>query len=94
MVGASYDFGVVKLTGQYNQAKGQTSLPRPLPEDKEFNVGASVPIGAFCYCWWLQPFAKSDATNNNNKGTGVSLLGTYALSKRTNLYTGFLVTRG
>ena len=28
-----------------------------------------------------------------HRGIGVSLLGTYALSKRTNLYTGFLVTK-
>ena len=91
LLGASYDFGVAKVTGQYNQAKGQTGLTTSA-SDKEFNVGVSVPFGAAAVAAGYSR-SKSDATNNNNKGTGLSLLGTYALSKRTNLYTGFLTTK-
>ena len=91
LVGASYDFGVAKLTGQYNQAKGETSATTSA-KDKEFNVGVSVPFGAAALAAGYSR-SKSDAAGNNNRGTGVSLLGTYALSKRTNLYTGFLVTK-
>ena len=91
LLGASYDFGVAKLTGQYNQAKGETSATTSA-KDKEFNVGVSVPFGAAAIAAGYSR-SKSDAAGNNNRGTGVSLLGTYALSKRTNLYTGFLVTK-
>ena len=91
LLGASYDLGVAKVTGQYNQAKGQTGLTTSA-SDKEFNVGVSVPFGAAAIAAGYSR-SKSDATNNNNKGQGLSLLGTYALSKRTNLYTGFLTTK-
>jgi predicted porin len=91
LLGASYDFGVAKLTGQYNQAKGETGLTTSA-KDKEFNVGVIVPFGAAALAGGYSR-SKSDAAGNNNRGTGVSLLGTYALSKRTNLYTGFLVTK-
>ena len=91
LVGASYDFGVAKLTAQYNQAKGQTGLTTSA-KDKEFNVGVSVPFGPAAIAAGYSR-AKSDAAGNNNKGTGVSLLGTYALSKRTNLYTGLAATK-
>ena len=96
MVGASYDFGVAKITAQYNQAKGQQINTTASASDKEVNVGVSVPFGAAAIAAGLSR-AKSEGSgvgnDGTNKGTGVSLLGTYALSKRTNLYTGFLVTK-
>jgi predicted porin len=96
LLGASYDFGVAKLTGQYNQAKGETGATvagvTPSAKDKEFNVGVSVPFGAAAVAAGYSR-SKSDATGNNNRGTGVSILGTYALSKRTNVYLGYLVTK-
>ena len=95
LVGASYDFGVAKITAQYNQAKGETSATASA-KDKEFNVGVSVPFGAAALAAGYSR-SKSDGSGvgntGSNRGTGVSLLGTYALSKRTNLYTGFLVTK-
>ena len=95
MVGASYDFGVAKITAQYNQAKGETSATASA-SDKEVNVGVSVPFGAAAIAAGLSR-AKSEGSgvgnDGTNKGTGVSLLGTYALSKRTNLYTGLFATK-
>ena len=95
LLGASYDLGVAKVTGQYNQADGQTSATASA-KDKEFNVGVSVPFGAAALAAGYSR-SKSDGSGvgntGSNRGTGVSLLGTYALSKRTNLYTGFLVTK-
>jgi predicted porin len=95
LLGASYDFGVVKLTSQYNQAKGETNATASA-KDKEFNVGVSVPFGAAAIAAGYSR-SKSDGSGVNNfgsnRGTGVSLLGTYALSKRTNLYLGYLVTK-
>lgn len=82
----SYDFGVAKLTGGYNQAKDGTT------KDKEYQIGVSVPFGAAAVAAGYS-HSKSESAGNSNKGTGVSLLGTYALSKRTNLYTGFMRTK-
>lgn len=86
LLGASYDFGVAKLTGGYNQAKNATL------RDKEFQVGVSVPFGAAAVAAGYSR-SKSEGAGANNKGTGFSLLGTYALSKRTNLYAGGLQTK-
>ena len=95
MVGASYDFGVAKITAQYNQAKGQTSATASA-SDKEVNVGVSVPFGAAAIAAGFSR-AKSEGSGagngGSNKGTGLSLLGTYSLSKRTNLYTGLFATK-
>ncbi len=91
LLGASYDLGVVKLVGQYNTAKGETSATASA-SDKEYQVGVVVPFGAAAVAAGYSR-SKSDATNNNNTGTGLSILGTYALSKRTNLYTGYLATK-
>ncbi len=81
----SYDFGVAKLTGGYNQAKNGTN------RDKEYQIGVSVPFGAAALAAGYS-HSKNDSAGNP-RGNGVSLLGTYALSKRTNLYTGFLRTK-
>jgi predicted porin len=95
LLGASYDFGVAKLTGQYNQAKGETSATASA-KDKEFNVGVSVPFGAAAVAAGYSR-SKSDGSGvgngGSNRGTGASILGTYALSKRTNVYLGYLVTK-
>lgn len=83
----SYDLGVAKLTGGYNQAK-QNSV-----DDKEFQVGVNVPFGAAAVSVGYAR-SKSDINGlNGNKGTGVSLLGTYDLSKRTRLYAGLASTK-
>jgi predicted porin len=94
MVGASYDFGVAKITGSYNQAKGliatnAAGTTTAAGKDKEFQVGASVPFGAAAVAVGYSR-SKSQANGGENVGTGYSLLGTYSLSKRTTLYAGGL----
>ncbi|MCY7369939.1 MAG: porin [Polaromonas sp.] len=93
LVGAAYDFGVVKLVAQYNDAKGATSATAS-SHDKEFQIGASVPFGpaAIAVGYSIADTQGSGIGPGNagsNKSNGLSLLGTYALSKRTNLYAGF-----
>jgi predicted porin len=83
---ASYDLGVAKLVGSYNQAKSNTF------KDKEYQVGVSVPFGAASVAAGFTK-SKSDsrtAAVNSNDGTGYSLLGTYDLSKRTTFYAGYI----
>jgi predicted porin len=85
LVGASWDFGVAKLTGSYNQAKNNTL------KDREYQVGVSVPFGAASIAaGYTHAKSETQASNASTDGTGYSLLGTYDLSKRTTLYAGYI----
>lgn len=86
LLGATYDFGVVKLVGSYNTAKNNTL------KDKEYQIGLSAPFGAASVAVGYER-AKSEGGGSTNKGTGYSLLGTYDLSKRTTLYAGYINTK-
>ena len=81
LIGGSYDFGVVKLVGSYNQAKNDST------KDKEYQVGVVVPFGAAAISAGYA-HSKSDNGANSRKGSGYSVLATYDLSKRTRLYAG------
>ena len=81
LVGATYDFGVVKLNGSYNQAKNNTF------KDKEYQVGVAVPFGAAAISAGYA-HSKSEGLGVEATGKGYSILGTYDLSKRTRLYAG------
>ncbi len=86
LVAASYDFGVAKLTGSYNQAKNAGF------KDKEYQVGVSVPFGAASLAAGYTHSKSTSQTGatNDNDASGFSLLGTYDLSKRTTLYAGYI----
>jgi predicted porin len=86
LLGGSYDFGVAKLTGSYNTAKNN------LLKDKEGQIGVSVPFGAAAISVGLAR-SKSEGAGVERTGKGISLLGTYALSKRTGLYFGAQQTK-
>ena len=81
MVAGSYDFGVAKLTGSYNTAKNNTF------DDKEYQVGVSVPFGAAAISAGYAR-SKSEGASVERTGKGYSVLATYDLSKRTRLYAG------
>ena len=83
LVGASYDFGVAKLTGSYNQAKNGTT------KDKEYQVGVSAPFGAFAVAAGYSKAESELAGRADLEGEGYTLVGTYDLSKRTTLYVGY-----
>ncbi len=86
LIGASYDFGVAKLLGSYTQAKDATF------KDRDYQIGVNVPFGAAALSFGYTK-SKSEAAGNNNKGRGLTLLGTYDLSKRTTLYAGAINTK-
>ena len=91
-IGASYDFGAAKLHGHWMandyEDKGMSGV-----YDKPYHqigVGVTVPMGAFtlgaqyAYNMWNDAY---DAWGTEDaKGHDVVLEGSYALSKRTNLY--------
>ena len=86
MVGGAYDFGLARVVGAVNTSERATT------KDDEWQIGVSVPFGAFSVA---AGYASSKGTVNGaagNKGTGAALLGTYDLSKRTRLYVGLRKT--
>jgi len=90
LFGTSYDLGVAKLFAQYVTGKNKTAVAGAAYEDKGFNVGVQVPVGAMR----LQAgYAKEDtdnragATVRENKAFG--LMAQYDLSKRTYVYAGY-----
>lgn len=85
LIGASYDFGVAKITGSYQAAKQKNAPGVVDSKDKEFQGGVSVPFGAATV---YAGYTRSKSDNTNLKAQGFSLLGTYDLSKRTSLYAG------
>lgn len=86
LVGASYDFGAVKLVGSYNQAKNDST------KDKEYQVGVMVPFGAAAISAGYA-HSKSDTGNFSGTGKGFAVLATYDMSKRTRLYAGATDTK-
>lgn len=86
LLGASYDFGVAKLTGSYNQAKDSTT------KDKEYQVGVSAPFGAFTVAAGYSKATSERAGRADLDGEGYTLVGTYDLSKRTTMYVGYKAT--
>lgn len=86
LVGGSYDFGVAKLNGFYNQAKNDAT------KDKEYSIGVVVPFGAAAISAGYA-HSKSDTGPVSYTGKGYSVLATYALSKRTGLYAGAQQTK-
>jgi predicted porin len=81
-LGANYDFGFVRLSAGYQNAK-VGSL-----KDDEFQVGVAVPFGAAAVS---AGFASTKTKANGTeigKGTGFGLTGYYDLSKRTAAYAG------
>lgn len=84
LLGASYDFGVAKLTGSYNKVKAAASA-----EDTEYQLGVSAPVGPVVL---FAGYAHAKAEVSGNKvgeSNGYDLLAVYSLSKRTDLYGGY-----
>jgi predicted porin len=82
LIGGTYDFGVAKLNAAYQQTKANAT------KDKEYNVGVTVPMGAFGLS---AGYSKSKSTNGATElnSDGFTLAGTYNLSKRTSMYAAY-----
>ncbi|QDD66490.1 porin [Herbaspirillum seropedicae] len=87
MLGATYDFQVVKLYGTYQNSK-DTTAGNPQAKDKLFSLGLSAPVGNGSI---LAGFARTKRTGDLLAGGDVSRNTTsvgydYFMSKRTDLY--------
>ena len=94
-IGASYDFTAAKLYAHYIANDDRDSKPM-----QQFGLGVTAPFGAFtlgaqyAYNYWKGPTYAVDyggttygfASSDKAKGHDFVLQGTYALSKRTDLY--------
>ena len=92
---AGYDFGVVKLQGQYQRAKSQ-ALPTVTTTgnaDSLWLVSATVPVGAKVGV--IAEFAHTSVKNSiaEDNVNAATVAATYSLSKRTTAYTGVAAKR-
>lgn len=88
LVGASYDFGSFKLVGSYDTVDRDSSVT--LNQDTEYQFGVSAPFGATTlYFGYANAESETAAGALQEKADGYSLVATYALSKRTDLYAAY-----
>lgn len=82
-LGGSYNFGVAKAFLGYQTEKGLAALDRD-----DALVGVQVPFGA--HTVMASYIRKNDKAATNNDANMLGVAYTYALSKRTNLYTSYV----
>ena len=87
---AGYDFGVVKLQGQYQRAKSQALT---LGSDSLWLVSASVPVGAKVAVIAEYAHTSRNSTSVSDNVNAATVAATYALSKRTTAYAGMKAVR-
>jgi predicted porin len=87
LLGATYDFGVVKAHGAFGIERGIGNV-----NNHDYMLGATIPFGASAV--QLDYIRKDDRSNANNQGAKQYAVGyTYALSKRTNFYSSYTRTQ-
>ncbi|MGQ3002771.1 MAG: porin [Hydrogenophaga sp.] len=85
-VGATYNFGPARLSAQYQNVKAGDNR-----KDNEMALGVSVPLGNLeLTAGYSRSKAKNAAGATSGKGAAFALAATYAMSKRTRVYGGYL----
>lgn len=86
-LGATYDFGVVKLHGAYGDGKVETITPATEVKVRNWMLGVSAPVGPGTI---IASYSVNDnRTFDNADSKKAAIMYSYDLSKRTNLYTGY-----
>ena len=86
LLGGTYDFGMVKAHAAADTVKSDASIATRL-DRRDYMIGATVPFGASTF---LVDYTKrTNKVLNNADSDQIALGYTYALSKRTNLYTSY-----
>ena len=88
LLAGSYDFGVVKLGGGYNEAR-VTASGIGGNKAKEWYLGAGVPLGALTL---KGQYARSKISGRSSDDS-IGLQAEYDMSKRTTAYFGFNSTK-
>lgn len=95
LVGASYDFGAVKLFGQYGEDKLEAKAANGSVKPKFFQVGGSIPVseaGSILLSGG-QTKVDLDVLNASIKTRDISVGYNHNLSKRTSAYAAYINER-
>jgi predicted porin len=88
VMGASYDFGVAKLSGYYEKTKGDNTASEAISDGDGWLIGLTIPVTTNFAIKTSYVNANDDARNNADcKKWGVG--GEYSFSKRTQAYATF-----
>ena len=87
LFGGTYDLGAAKLNGRYQTTSNGTV------DDKMYQVGVTVPVGAFSYGVGYANEKSSTPGMADLNSNGFGLVGMYDMSKRTTLYVGYKSTK-
>jgi predicted porin len=89
-LGASYDFGVLKLQGQYAQIKSFDSTTGDESEkDKFFQIGATIPVTSAGNVLVTYGQTKYDFLTGEGKLKQIAVGYDHSISKRTGAYVAF-----
>lgn len=89
LLGGTYDFGMVKAHAAADTVKSDAAIATKL-DRRDYMVGATVPFGASTFL--VNYTKRKDKMLNNADSDQIAIGYTYALSKRTNLYTSYART--
>ena len=84
LIGGTYDFGVAKAHAAYAWNKGDTTAATVL-DSRDMMIGVSAPVGQGSVL--ASYVRKNNKLTSNSDANQLALGYTYALSKRTDLYT-------
>jgi len=82
-IGATYDFGAVKIHGAFDQNKQGNDF-----KNEDYLIGVTVPFGS-AHSVFADYIFKKDKINTNANAKQFGIGYTYNLSKRTNLYAAY-----
>lgn len=90
LLAGSYDFGVAKLVGGYQNADRKT-VGAKTGDDSVYYFGVSAPVAkdVNLYFGYVNSEFDAVAANGDVKATGYTIAANYWLSKRTDLYAGY-----
>lgn len=94
LINASYDFGVAKLLGGFNQVKQTVVGSADSAKAKEYNIGVEVPLASALSLGLGYSQSKVEAAGVDQfKTKGYSAALVYSLSKRTSVYAAATQTK-
>ncbi|MFY9477071.1 MAG: porin [Aquabacterium sp.] len=88
-LGASYDFGVLKLQGQYAQIKTQDAAGNETEKDKFYQIGATIPVTSAGNVLLTYGQTKYDFLTGEAKLKQFAVGYDHSISKRTGAYAAF-----
>lgn len=89
-LGATYDFGVIKLHGAYADTKLENTVANTEQKFRNYMLGVSAPVGPGTI--FASYSVNDNRTIDNADAKKAAIMYSYDLSKRTNLYTGYSYT--